>query len=615
MTDRQSRPTADPAARTLAGWIEDTRALASRAQAEDVLTAVAAVAAHAGRGGVRVAVASSSARERARLINQLLGRQILPTDLGVDVPVLLTPGEDDLLAAETADGLRPRPVVDVGRWWRRGEPAVLAYRRQVSRSPILSNPPTRTSSEAGSVPSLGAEIFSTPWPIAPRLDPDDARWSALASADAVVLLTQATAPMALSEIDCLEELLRAGMSAGRALILLTRLDLVGPNERAEVLEFVRERARAVSPGLLVRSADVDGDQGALAAAVRDWIGAAVLPDAERARSGMLSRRLAGCLRRIEAAAAVAGQDAAAQRDRWAEQDAAMDLALTAGLRGFDEIREDMRGRHVAALVQFQQERDQFRAELTRTLLYLLERNPEPKNWWEKELPRQFRSQFLAWDLRVRLVLQDRVSTNVQALGSQLNSAYALWPLWPDALSAAEPASAVSGPLPLTNLRRRRLLYRTGPTGAALLAVLLFPRASRAALLTTSLATVFAELRLYRLVDRQRALIKVRLPALVNGVLDRYFDEMRAAVDPIYLHMQDEVERLREQWRQQRLDQAAERLAVAGVGPGSPDWPTIAADTAELICQIQAEAASGLRTGPVANEATYADVELEKGVLG
>jgi hypothetical protein len=591
-----SRQASAMTAGKLEDWIDATRALARRGGVAGVVTELTAIIAHAGRRGARVAIVSATARSRSQLVNQLLGRQLLPADPGADVPVLITAGGEDRMEAETESGWSLGSVGPDGRWWHIGEPPALAFRLQIAHNgpaePGLSDTDaagiTSAADECGPLAELGIELISIPLPAEAPRDPTDVRWAAVASADAVIMLVQATAPMTRTETAFLEELLSSGAAASRVLVQVARMDLVEEDERSGLLDHVRGRALAISPHLVVLPGQSHaGGKPESAEPIRGWIADVVLSDPMPTRTEQLARQLTGCLRQIIATATAARAVAAEEQARRAEETAVAAVAQANELRAFDEIRENVRSRHTAVLSQFLQERERFGTRLSRTLLHQLDQSPDPASWWEKDLPYQVETQFPDWDQRVRLVLQERVNTHVQALDSEINSAFGLQPRRMAALTVPEATMPTPGELPIKSLRKRRILYRTSPTGAALVAVLAIPAIGPIAALTASLVgTGLAEIKLRSLADQQRAVIMKRLPSVLDDVLNTYGDQVCAALDPIYQHQEDEVGRLRESWQ-------ARASAPSAVAEAASHWSAIRTDCEDLIDKILAGVGAGM----------------------
>src|SRR5450755_2729302 len=553
---------------TLEDWIEATRALARRGRVAKAETDLAAITAHAGRGGVRVAVVSTTPRTRSRLVNQLADRNVLPSDPGADVPVLITAGSENHLEAQTESGWSTRPADVAGRWWQAGEPPVLAFRLQAAGGPLAAAP--------------GVELISVPMP--GNRDPGDPRWAALASADAVIMPVQATVAMTRTETIFLEELLQTGTAADHVLILLTRMDLVEEDERAGLLDHVRDRAQAIrAPFTVLPAQPGAGGEPELAQAARTWITRSVLTDHGSARAQQLARQLAGCLHQVAASAANAAQEAAREQARHAEAITAQEAAHADDLRAFDEIREDVRSRHNAVLAEFLRFRDRFAAQLFGALGHQLDAISDPADWWERELPYQLETRLPALGQHVRLELGQQVNSHLHALSGALNTRFGVQLGQLAGMAVTEPDVPAPGSLKLRSLRRRRMLYRTTPSGVALVAILAIPGIGPVAGITASLVgTGLAEIRLRSLAEDQRVEIRKRLPGLIDLALNDYGNRVCTAVAEIYQQQEDEIGRLREQWK----PTGAGPLPAAGDGPGP--WEALRAECEALAGKIRSE---------------------------
>lgn len=579
MTDDTAPLSAQPQDSSLREWVVDIRALATRGRTVPIEAELVAITAHADRAATRVALVSMSPKNRIRLVNVLLNREAIPPDGAPDVPVVVAAGPARL-EVRSEGGWHDRPV-GADRWWHEGEPSALAFRLLVD-APELAAP----GIELVSVPAPEPDSTESGSP-GHRAAQDAARWAALASADAVIMVVQAAAAMTRTETILLGELLRR-IPADRALVAVARLDLVEEGERCPVLNHVRDRAVGVSPEVAVLPAVPEAHgEPEVAQAVRDWIATAVLPEVGTARVRQLAGQLIACLRQVDASAAAAVSEAEREQARWDEGARAAEAARSDQMRGFDHIREDIRGRHIAALAEFLKDREQFATRLSTELLHQLDANSDPADWWAKELPYQLDARLPALSQQVTAALQQLVSADAQAVAAELDSRFGVRPRQLTGLAVPEPRTpAPAGPGP-KSLQGRRLLYRAGPPGAALLAVLVIPGIGPVAALGASLVGIgLAEVKLRGLAEEQRKEIRMRLPALLDNLLNTYGDEVSKAVDAVYKQHGDEIGRLREQWQAN-----AEPLSARPADELRP-WVTLRADCAALIDKIRAEAGTG-----------------------
>jgi hypothetical protein len=561
---------------SLPGWMAATRELAGRARAESVTEELARISRHFERSGVRLAVAGVSQRVRARQVNQLLNDTVLPADIDLDVPVLITVGQRYQVEAQTSQGWVAvgSEASDAGGWrWEPAPSAAAAFWLRVERDQLVAP---------------GLELVSVAVPARHDRRGDDAGWATLAAADAAVLVVQATAAMTRTETQFLAELVRDGMAAERILVVATRIDLVDADERTGLLDHIRKRAGEISPSLVALPAELDRSaEPELAESLREWVTSAVRPGWEQARARQLASQLCACLRRVADSAAAAGQEVQRQRRLLADQAAAAAAALADDMRVFDRLTEDIRGRHIADLSEFLRCRERFATRLSADLLHQLSASPDPADWWAKELPYQLQARLPMLEQEIRQLLQYRISEGARLLADELATRFGVQPRQLSVVHSPEPVVPVPAELDLTSLHRRRLLYRTGPTGIALLVVLAVPAIGPVAALTATLVgTGLGEIRIRGLAEEQRIEIRRRLPGLLDELMNTYGDQLCSALDEVYQQHEEEVGWLREQ----RQAAAAETPALADrgldIGPGP--WDEIQAECARLIQVIRGE---------------------------
>lgn len=540
------------------------RELAERAGASaELRDELSAVSAHADRPLVRVAVAGSTTRERNRLVNALIGDRVLPPDLGDDIPVLVIPGAYDAWETRTAQGwsLHSAPLAA-----DQGAPAPEAGPgREVTAVRV------RSTALAGS--GLGLELISTPGSgEAPR------------SADAVLLPVLATAAVTHSERVFLQDLIARGLPADHILVGLTRTGLVDREEREDVVRYVRERSRELSSELVVAVEQTSGDNGDYLAEIRSWLTGTVAAGPGEARLRHVAHRLADLLDRVGELAREGEQEAAEQRRRRAAEAEAARLAHEARLRRFDHFREDVRAHRNAAYSRLRGESDRIRTALTKDLRHALHSSGNPRVWWSRELPHRLGQRLTTWNQSVRALLQPLAARDLRGIDRRIHEAFDL------RLRAPQPPEAgfeeievvVADDPGLTDLGRRRIVYRLAPSGAALVAALFVPGFGPVLALTASaVGTTLSEVRLRALIGEQRDAVGDRLPGLVREQVDACAATVRSELEHLYQYMEEEVTRLREEWH-------VRRAPVPPVDTG-PDWSDIAARSERLAAEVLGEA--------------------------
>ncbi|MFL1426855.1 MULTISPECIES: hypothetical protein [unclassified Nocardiopsis] len=530
--------------------LTEARALAEQAGADTaLLDELSDIAAHADRAAVRIAVARGPVRERARLLEALAGHPVLPPGFSADLPVLVSPAAGDVWEVRT----------DLG-WEVREGPSALDDRGV-------------DAVRVGSPDLPGGVEF--------LLAPEDG--GAPHSADAVLLPVAATAAFTLSDRTFLRELLDRGLAPDRVLLALVHTGRVDEEERDDVVQYVRERARELSPELGLAVAPPTGD--GLADTLRAWLAGTVGADPGGARARHVAHRLASCLDRIGERAAEGEREAEAEGRRLAEAAAAARIEHEDRLTGFDLLREDVRTRRNTMFERLHDDRDRKRRQLVSDLLHDLDRNTNPQRWWTRDLPHRVERSLALWNEQIRLKLQPGAAQDLRETDEALHSAFGLRLRVPDHPQAGYTKVEVSVPDAddLTDLARRRVVYRVAPSGAALAAALLVPGFGPALVLAASvIGTTLGEVRLRTLAQEQRQTVRGQLPALVNTEFDACADAAWSELEQLYRFLEDEVGRSREEWN--RRGHPLPAAAASG-----PDWSDIAVRTRELTAGVLAQA--------------------------
>ncbi|MGV9340291.1 hypothetical protein [Streptomyces sp. NPDC003688] len=572
-------------------WVSEVRALADEARTPGLANDLTDILVQAARPGVRVAVTATLARFSDLVVEQFLGRRVLPAERRSPDPVLVTVVPGPAPAADASGTGRTDGTSDTGDTGNGWVPLADGL-EPPSRADGTARRGCRLRVAAGPGVSLpdGVELLSCPevhdggrTPVPPSL----------LGADAAVVVVSAAAPLTQHESRLIERL-SAWYGSARLLVVVTRLDLVDPDERDELVAFVHRRAGALSlaPRVVVQEAGTGPEDPSARATLHAWLEAAVLPGAAAARRERLAHRLADCLSRVRETADERQRARKAREAARAEAREAARRAHEDELRVFDELRVEVQARHNQTLSEFLSDRDRFRERLLRDLLQQAKRSPDPAAWWQQEAVYQLDTRLSAWRAGARQALQETSVRYVERLDDRLERRFGVRT---DASPRSGPADDVppvdAGTLPVTPLRHRRLLYRMGPTGVAALGVLLVPGIGPVAGLVTSLVgTGLAEIRLRTLAEEQFQLVRRQLPPLVDTVLSAESGNVTAQLADAYRHMENAVLRLRRQWRSRGPDEGPEKPSDAV--EDACDWADVGRRAGLLAERILAEAGRG-----------------------
>ncbi|MFY1652187.1 dynamin family protein [Solwaraspora sp. WMMB762] len=535
------------------------------------------------RGGFRAVVVGEFGRGKTTLVNEVLGRPLLPVATSLAQTVVVCAGTPESICVPGRDGYQ-RFALDSDALGR-------------LRTTDLLDPPVRMTIEHPLLDSLEMELVDTPGGNDRRSGPTDLVRRTVAEADAVIMVVAANAPLSLDEMAMLTDQVVAG-GAPHVLIAVSKLDLVDPQEHDRVLHRIRTKTAAVSSNIDVACLATPGSPDP-AAAVREWLVTAAAPGhRRRARAAHAAVQLGRVLHTL---ADTAGEAARlrkldVERRRAGLAQARSDLDKESML--FDEYRLELRRRHAAVLARFRAELDDGRTHLSDTLRHELRRASDPRIWWDRDMPRRLHRELTITageqDNRVRgEVISDLRWFETEILhrfgGHQIELVVDY------ATTSASPVAAQ--PINLPPLRLRKLAYRVGPSTVALAGALLVPGLGPIAMIGASIAgTLLTEIKLRMDVEEQRQVVEARLGTLVDRVVQEFADSVDTRLRQLYDHLVETTVEVRRSWYAERLS-ALE--TVQHDDDDGPDWSLVAERATRLANAVTAATRPDQLTGTAA----------------
>jgi len=344
--------------------------------------------------GFRLAFVGESNRGKSTLINRLFDRPLLPVGAlpNKTTVTLISAGPQERMEVSFPDNRRESRPLEESSW-----DDLLPADQAASDQEVLAKV-IRLTVDSYWLRNLDAELVDTP---GAGDEPGGQRaaiiFEILSSCDAAVLLVSATSPFSRTESAFLQEEL-IGRHVPRILVVVSNLDRIDKEERDSVLGVVRERVAEASPAISVLpSHPVDGATPTAALeVVRTEIEALVARGDRRVwRSRQIAAQTADYLYQIiefgKARAAAVQMDAAERKE---ELRKARNELRTAELQ-WEGLRLELDRRR---LTNYQQMRSRILAtkpDLLEELTMELRRTPDPRAWWENELPLKLQQQLIA----------------------------------------------------------------------------------------------------------------------------------------------------------------------------------------------------------------------------
>ncbi|MFE4961576.1 dynamin family protein [Streptomyces sp. NPDC056660] len=569
------------------GWLREAQGLAERYQLDRIAADLAALADGRGRRLFRVAVVGEFNRGKSTLVNRLLGRDLLPTgSLPVTrVPVVVRAAQDETLTVRWPDGRRELRRLDGDGAWD-GLTGVVPEEGSGTTGGAPEPSVTLTVAD-GWLDGLDAELVDTPGVNFGNDEQLEQVREVAAGCDAVLFVVSALSPLGITERSLLEEeVLRRHIPF--VAVVVTMLDLLDPEDRAEALEDLGRRLTGLA-GLAVLAAPRPGAGEAEVAALHALAEGFARRDE---RAVWRDRRIAAQVAdHCDAMTAIASRTMALDRlttDEAAEAAKKAQAARENEERQWEQLRIDLTARQLTLTTRLREYVQSKRDGMIERLRWELDRTGDPRGWWERDLPFRLRHELsvLARESERTVLLPSLTADSGwldEEVAARLPGARPSWiPAAGGLKLSVEPE--ISGDI--SNLSGVRLATRLGAQGGAIVGYLI--AAARSAPLPmiygagfSLLGGLLAEASIRAATEAQRS--------EVDALLVRVVDEATTAFQRQAVEMLSEVYGdVFEQLRQSHLAwHDAWRTVTDSRAGDDQDWESLARSAAALGARIRA----------------------------
>lgn len=557
-------------------WLRQCEAMAQSFAMPSMATALHALDARWRQPGCRLAFIGEFSRGKSTLINRLFGRQLVPVGPLPTTATLtsLIAGSEERMELSCAHGhrevrpLQPSSWTDlVGKDGMAGDQEVLAGVRLTVDSAWLRD--------------HDLELIDTPGVSDPQARRAALVGDLLNQCDAAVLLVSAALPFSMTEAAFLEQHV-IGRHVPCAMVVVSKLDTLPAEERPAALEVIHCRVAQISTAIPVLPAHgVEGiatDDEALQT-LRAQIEAMVARNDRRAWRGQqvawhLSDQLGHVLSTGAAALEAARMSTAERQQALLEAQAAQRDSELA----WANVLIDLDCRRLQREKTLREKIAQSAAELQEMLAYDLSRSPDPKSWWERDLPFRLRREVLALGQKSESALMTALAKDFEWLQAEVARSFAVR----IARKTGEPTHPIAAipayrELPLSDVQRYRFLTRLG-TGAAMVGSFLFAIPLG---LAFSGAGLLAEPYFHKKVAEQKARVGRELAHTVDHTIDQYCQRVSERLRQLYSHLAQETRREQLAWQADRT--AAIKASTAGTD--ARDWQGLVQAAGDLRQEI------------------------------
>jgi len=493
--------------------------------------------------GFRLAFVGEFSRGKSYLINRLLGRNILPEGALPTTATItsIVAGEEDRMEVRIAGKTEIRPLEEAS--WE----DLLATDSAGTDAEVFAG--LRISLNHEWLRSLDVEIIDTPG----AGDLSDRRAAMvsdiLSQSDAAVLLVSATSPFSMTEAAFLEQEV-IGRHVPRIMVAVSKLDTIPPEQREKVMQSIRYRIAEVAENVPILSTypvdPIQQEATALAAIVSQIEMLVNQGDRRIWRSHQVAQQLADWLSKlieIAQTSITALQINDEQREHCLHQaqNELENLELN-----WENLRLELSKRRLNYSQEIRQRVVSIKEELVENLAFDLQKTPDPKVWWEKDLPFRLRRELTVLSRKSENFLLNLIAKDVEWLQSEVTRLFNT--KIPEQIPNQQESMGIAFKLEqgeITDLQRYRLLSRVGSTAAMIAGSIFGGPIGMAASTGVLLAS---EQVLNQKLDTQRKLLSDKLEQTIDIALDDYCKKTSERLRQLYRKIIDDMESEQTKWK-------------------------------------------------------------------
>lgn len=397
---------------------------------------------------------------------------------------------------------------------------------------------------------------------------------AISHCAATLVTVSATMPLSLTERSFVDEHVLS-REMPRVAVVLTRLDQVPKSDRLELVRFVAGKLQEWAPEAELWCAhghDILPQDAPISVAGPESIRKRLIswasdPDHVRLRSLQAIaqlRELVQTLCGVLAAELAAATASEAEREKAIQQESE---AVARSRLGWEDLRLAMEARCRAVGEWLEGAFSDAKPQVIAALTYEMRHAPNPKDWWEKDLPYRLRRELLTMSRPLNQSVRQRISEDAEWLHDQVKQRFSwtlelpstveLVALQEEGLEQGE--AHLSG---ITDLSAIRLWTRLG-LGALTLTGLMFPVIRLVALGGAMVGGVASESLFKGKIDEQKRRVAMAVGQLVEDAMAKGAASIINRLQKYYGTILSEAMRQEALWfqaRQNALSQAKERTS-------------------------------------------------------
>ncbi|NET45447.1 dynamin family protein [Okeania sp. SIO2B3] len=408
----------------------------------------------------------------------------------------------------------------------------------------------------------------------------------LSNSDAAIFVIHSNFPLSLTEKNFLKyELLKRRVP--NILVVVSHLDKISVEERIRVINHIKKQLSEISsniPVLPLHPIDDSTTDEEVINQVKFFIQEMTNKGKRRIyKSQQIAGQITECLTNLinigEGAIATAKmnpteKEAAVQKAR---------LEVENNEENWGKIRRNLHQKYQQKVKDLQDKIFDDKSQLLETLIFELDRNSNPKYWWQRELPFRLKRELLSLSRKLEDYIIRAIAADFDWLNKAVSQTFSMKISKNSSFDRQNYSSRNIDPhlsdIELSDLQKDRLFNRLGMGGITICASIFGGPVGTLASMGT---TILTEQIIHKKINEQKQIIKINLEPTINKIFEEYYQGASKRLYHLYEQLIAETKQKQMLWLSSR-NKAIKQMNF--VSSAEQHWEPIIKQASELKEEI------------------------------
>ena len=564
----------------LISWLHQTFALAKSAQIDHLILELKNIEKCLFSDSFSLVIVGEVNRGKSKFINQILNRNLVPEGILPTTATLtsITAAPTEKMIVSYAKNQQERPLQE-SSW----NDLLATDKAGTDREKFVG---VKLTVNDAWLKKLELELIDTPGTQDLCNRRAELVFDVLSNSDAAIFVIHGNFPLSLTEKNFLKyEVLKRHIP--NILVVVSHLDKISVEERIRVINHIKKQLSAISSNIPVLSLhpidDYTTDEEVINQ-VRKFIQEMTNKKERRIYksqkiAGQITEYLANLIDTGEQAIATGKMDST-------EKEAAVKkarLEVENNEENWQKIRRKLHQRYQQKVKDLQEKIFRDKSQLLETLIFEVERNSNPKYWWQKELPFRLKRELLSLSRKLEDYIIRAIASDFDWLDKEVSQTFSIKVSKISSSDQQNYSSRNIHPnlsiLELSDLQKDRLFSRLGMGGITICSNIL---GGPIGMLASIGATIVSEQIIHQKINEQKQIIKINLEPTINRVFEQYYQAASKRLYHLYEQLIAEIKEKQILWLSSR-NTAIEQTNF--VSSAEQHWEPIIKQASKLKIEI------------------------------